>query len=240
MKAEIIQMIVNEVPNLDMVKIIIESLNHLAMNDIRLLLQELKNCGYNKSAYRIATDSDVLKKRTTEEQVRLIEVLKNCEYNEYAYGIVVDPNVLEKRTTEDQIRLMETFKSCDYNEYAYGIVVDPNVLEKRTTEDQIRLIETLKNCDYIENACHIAVDSTALITKTITEQIECMQHAYEQSKMQQEEQQKVYLSENIKNIETLEEMKNYIDYLIEQNGKDADIEGNTLVYKYQSNREENK
>ncbi len=67
-----------------------------------------------------------------------------------------------------------------------------------------------------------------------------MQHAYEQSKMQQEEQQKVYLSENIKNIETLEEMKNYIDYLIEQNGKDADIEGNTLVYKYQSNREENK
>ena len=63
-------------------------------------------------AYLVAVDSNALKYRTIEEQIKLIKTLKECDYNEYAYGVAVNLNVLEERTIEDQIKLMKEIKIC--------------------------------------------------------------------------------------------------------------------------------
>ena len=68
-------------------------------------MEELKNCGYNDNAYKLATDKFVLEERTNEEQIKLMEELKKCDYNVNAYQLVIDKFVLNERTNEEQIKL---------------------------------------------------------------------------------------------------------------------------------------
>ena len=70
-------------------------------------MKALKACDYNQYAYIVAVAPDVLKARTTEEQIQLMKALKACDYNGYAYEIAVDSIVLKTRTTEEQIQLMK-------------------------------------------------------------------------------------------------------------------------------------
>ena len=97
-------------------------------------------------AYLVAVDSNALKYRTIEEQIKLIKTLKECDYNEYAYGVAVNLNVLEERTIEDQIKLIKALKECDYNEYVYKVAVNFDVLKNITIEGQIKLMKEIKIC----------------------------------------------------------------------------------------------
>ena len=64
-------------------------------------MEELKKCYYNWHVYNIATNSNVLKNRTIEEQIRLMEELKNRDYNKYACCIATDSDVLNSRTIQE-------------------------------------------------------------------------------------------------------------------------------------------
>ena len=70
-------------------------------------MEELRNCDYNNGAFDVAVDRDVLRERTTEEQIKLMEELRNYDYNDNAYKIIVDRDVLREKTTEEQIKLIE-------------------------------------------------------------------------------------------------------------------------------------
>ena len=153
-------------------------------------MKALKECDYAEDAYIIAIDSDVLDKRTIEEQIQLMRALKECDYNEYAYKIAIKPDILDKRTIEEQIQLMKALKECDYVEDAYSIAIKPDVLDKRTMEEQIQL---MKKGSLSKKVCHF---------------------------------------ENIENILTISEIKEYIEKLDEELGKDEDIKLYTKVSKY--------
>ena len=118
---------------------------------------------------------------------------------------------------------MKALKECDYNEYAYNIAINPNVLNKRTTEEQIQLMKALKECDYNEYAYKIAIKSDVLDKRTIEEQIQLMKKSLSR---------KVCHFDNIENILTISEIKEYIEKLKEELGKDEDIKLYTKVSKY--------
>ena len=119
-----------------------------------------------------------------------MKALKECDYNKYAYKIAIKPDVLDKRTIEEQIQLMKALKECDYNKYAYKIAIKPDVLDKRTIEEQIQL---MKKESLSKKVCHF---------------------------------------DNIENILTISEIKEYIEKLEKELGKDEDIKLYTKVSKY--------
>ena len=85
---------------------------------------------------------------------------------------------------------MKALKECDYNKYAYKIAIKPDVLDKRTIEEQIQL---MKKESLSKKVCHF---------------------------------------DNIENILTISEIKEYIEKLEKELGKDEDIKLYTKVSKY--------
>ena len=82
---------------------------HRTIEEQIKLMETLKEYDYNKYAYELAVDSEVLKERTIEEQIKLMRTLKECGYNENAYELAIYPNLIF-RTTEEQIELMKENK----------------------------------------------------------------------------------------------------------------------------------
>ena len=143
------------------------------------------------------SDINLLKKlietlcdKSPEEVTKIVNELKKCDYDEDACEIATNPDVLDKRTIEEQIQLMKALKECDYAEDAYSIAIKPDVLDKRTIEEQIQL---MKKGSLSKKVCHF---------------------------------------ENIENILTISEIKEYIEKLEEELGKDEDIKLYTKVSKY--------
>ena len=142
------------------------------------------------------SDINLLKKlietlcdKSPEEVTKIVNELKKCDYDEDACEIATNPDVLDKRTIEEQIQLMKALKECDYNFYACEIAINPDVLDKRTIEEQIQLMKKSLS----KKVCHF---------------------------------------ENIENILTISEIKEYIEKLEEELGKDEDIKLYTKVSKY--------
>ena len=107
MKIELMDLIANELIDVDIIKDMISKYDDMPEENIKKILDEAKKCGYEYSALKIATDLDVLEKRTVEEQSKLMEALKECEYDDNALIIATDKDVLEERTAEEQIKLMK-------------------------------------------------------------------------------------------------------------------------------------
>ena len=176
------------------------------------------------------SDINLLKKlietlcdKSPEEVTKIVNELKKCDYDEDACEIATNPDVLDKRTIEEQIQLMKALKECDYSGDAFCIAINPDVLDKRTTEEQIQLMKALKECDYAEDACEIATNPDVLDKRTIEEQIQLMKKSLSK---------KVCHFDNIENILTISEIKEYIEKLEEELGKDEDIKLYTKVSKY--------
>ena len=82
----------------------------------------------------------------------------------------------------------------------------------------------MKKCDYDEDACEIATNPDVLDKRTIEEQIQLMK--------KESLSKKVCHFDNIENILTISEIKEYIEKLEEELGKDEDIKLYTKVSKY--------
>ncbi len=223
MKIEMMKYLSDEISDINLLKKLIETLCDKSPEEVTKIVNELKKCDYDEDACEIATNPDVLDKRTIEEQIQLMKALKECDYNFYACEIAINPDVLDKRTIEEQIQLMKALKECDYSGDAFCIAINPDVLDKRTTEEQIQLMKALKECDYAEDACEIATNPDVLDKRTIEEQIQLMKKSLSK---------KVCHFDNIENILTISEIKEYIEKLEEELGKDEDIKLYTKVSKY--------
>ena len=80
---------------------------------MNLIVDELKKADVQDVEI---TNPNLLKERTTEEQIMLMEELKKCNYDAEILSVVTNPNVLEKRTIEEQIMLIEELKIKTHSE----------------------------------------------------------------------------------------------------------------------------
>ena len=172
-------------------------------------LLELANQIENKETFNKIINCDLLMNKSDEEKEKIFQALKTCKYNEKAIGLAVNRDVLKLRTTEEQIKLIEAIKACEYNEKASLIAINRDVLEKRTIEEQIKLIEAIKACRYDNDSFELAIKRDVLATKTIEEQIDLMKKAIP------------FLSYTLLNIESLEELREYLKELSEN---EVDVE----------------
>ena len=143
MKIELRKYLSDKITNFNLLRQMLVTLDKMPFENKKKLIKTLKECDYNEYAYKVAVNSNVLRDRTIEDQIKLMEI---SEQYDYAYLVAVDSNALKYRTIEEQIKLIKTLKECDYNEYAYGVAVNLNVLEERTIEDQIKLMKEIKIC----------------------------------------------------------------------------------------------
>ena len=114
--------------------------------------------------------------------------------------------------------------------YCVDKISDINLLKKlietlcdKSPEEVTKIVNELKKCDYDEDACEIATNPDVLDKRTIEEQIQLMKKSLSK---------KVCHFDNIENILTISEIKEYIEKLEEELGKDEDIKLYTKVSKY--------
>ncbi len=114
--------------------------------------------------------------------------------------------------------------------YLSNKISDVNLLKKlietlcdKSPEEVTKIVNELKKCDYDEDACEIATNPDVLDKRTIEEQIQLMKKSLSK---------KVCHFDNIENILTISEIKEYIEKLEEELGKDEDIKLYTKVSKY--------
>ena len=115
--------------------------------------------------------------------------------------------------------------------YLSNKISDVNLLKKlietlcdKSPEEVTKIVNELKKCNYNFYVCEIATDSYVLDKRTIEEQIQLMK--------KESLSKKVCHFENIENILTISEIKEYIEKLEEELGKDEDIKLYTKVSKY--------
>lgn len=121
--------------------------------------------------------------------------------------------------------------------YLSDEISDINLLKKlietlcdKSPEEVTKIVNELKKCDYDEDACEIATNPDVLDKRTIEEQIQLMKKSLSK---------KVCHFDNIENILTISEIKEYIEKLEEELGKDEDIKLYTKVSKYNKKKKIN-
>ena len=138
----------------------------------------------------------------------LLELANQIE-NKETFNKIINCDLLMNKSDEEKEKIFQALKTCKYNEKASLIAINRDVLEKRTIEEQIKLIEAIKVCRYDNDSFELAIKRDVLATKTIEEQIDLMKKAIP------------FLSYTLLNIESLEELREYLKELSEN---EVDVE----------------
>ena len=120
---------------------------------------------------------------------------------------------------------MKALKDCEYKENALKIAIDPDALERRNVEEQILLMKATNDCEK-EYVLKMSTDENVLTTKTVEEQELLI-------KVQNDEiTQFETHSKKLSKINTLEELKEYVNSLQKEYGSEKDIKLNDKVKTY--------
>lgn len=140
MELDALLSITKNVNDLSLIKNIIKVMdeNKKSTGDIKKILHVLEECEYHDNALSVAVNSDILEKRSIEEQLQLMDKLKECEYHDNALSVAWNPDILEKISIKEQLQLMEQGREAEKEDKSD--ITFKEALDKIQTREQLEKI----------------------------------------------------------------------------------------------------
>lgn len=106
MKIEMMEYLSNKISDVNILKKVIEVLDKMNFLETKEIINALEKCDYNNDVYKIIVDLDVLKKRTIEEQLKLIEICTFKDKRDKAFGTLTNTSLLITTFADKRIKIM--------------------------------------------------------------------------------------------------------------------------------------
>lgn len=106
MKIEMMEYLSNKISDVNILKKVIEVLDKMNFLETKEIINALEKCDYNNDVYKIIVDLDVLKKRTIEEQLKLIEICTFKDKRDKAFGTLTNTSLLITTFVAKRIKIM--------------------------------------------------------------------------------------------------------------------------------------
>lgn len=106
MKIEMMEYLSNKISDVNIQKKVIEVLDKMNFLETKEIINALEKCDYNNDVYKIIVDLDVLKKRTIEEQLKLIEICTFKDKRDKAFGTLTNTSLLITTFVAKRIKIM--------------------------------------------------------------------------------------------------------------------------------------
>ena len=77
-KIELRKYLSDKITNFNLLRQMLVTLDKMPFENKKKLIKTLKECDYNEYAYKVAVNSNVLRDRTIEDQIKLMKEIKIC------------------------------------------------------------------------------------------------------------------------------------------------------------------
>ena len=152
---------------------------------------------------------------TDEDIYKVIKKLKECNYFENVIKIITNGNLLNGRSLDEILLLIDKYQESNYEKNIYWIINDINIIQNNTTKEMLKIIDIYVSSNYDTDILNI---------------IKCDAKANVRNIIKKIEESKSNVFESIKEINTIDKLKEYADALDDLGINQ--INQNTYVPKY--------